>query len=87
MKEYLSPSTNKVKVKISDAYENSKTITFTITVAILQISSYFTTSTPFEAGAPVTYTYIPTGAMEKTIHFIVDDIEVGTAVVTISGAQ
>lgn len=87
VKDYLSQGGNKVRVTISDAYENSRTITFNITVAVLRISSYFTTSTPFVAGASVAYTYIPFGAMEKTVHFIVDSTEVGTDVVMISGAQ
>ena len=84
---YLSAGTNKVKVKVTDVYENSKTLNFTINIVALRINSYFATSTAFEAGEPVTYTYIPIGAVEKTVHFIVDGTSVGTSVTSISGAQ
>ena len=84
---YLSSGTNKIKVRIADSYDNSRTINFTVNVVVLTITSYFSTAGTFEAGAQVPYTYTPFGATEKTVHFIVDGTEVGTAVVTLSGAQ
>lgn len=85
--EFLSSGTNKVKFKITDEYDNSRTINFTINMVALRITSYFSAESAFDAGTPVTYTYTPVGAVEKTVHFIVDGSSVGTSVVTISGAQ
>ena len=85
--DFLSTGTNKVKVKITDVYDNAKTVTFTITVVVFTISSYFSASSTFEAGSVVQYTYIPVGAVEKTVYFIVDGTQVGTSTVTASGFQ
>jgi len=85
--DYLSTGVNKVKVKVADVYDNSKTITFTITVVELSISSSFDISGTFAAGTSIDYTYTPTGAVDKTVYFKVDGTTVGTATVTTSGRQ
>ncbi len=85
--DYLTSGTNKVKVKISDVYDNSKTITFTITVIELTLTSSFDSSATFNAGDVVPFTYTPVGAVEKTVYFVVDGTQIGTAIVTTSGRQ
>lgn len=82
---YLSAGTNKVKVRISDTYDQGKTITFNITSITLSISSTFDTSTPYSS--IINFPYTPIGAVEKTIHFIVDGTEIGTQVTSVSGRQ
>ena len=84
---YLSAGAQRVKVKISDVYDNAKTITYTVTVAELTLTSSFDTSGVFAADSVIEYTYTPTGAVEKTVHFVVDGTQVGTDVVTTSGRQ
>lgn len=83
--QYLSTGTNKVKVRISDTYDQGKTITFNITVIALSISSTFDASTIFEG--IITFPYTPVGAVEKTVHFILDGTEIGTQVTSVSGRQ
>lgn len=85
--DLLATGTNKVKVKISDVYDNVKTITFTISVIELSLRSSFDSSSTFNAGEAIDFMYIPTGAAEKTVHFFVDGTQVGTSVVTVSGRQ
>ena len=85
--EYLSTGSQKVKVKIADSYDNSRTLTYTVTVVELTLASSFSTSGTFAAGQAVAYTYTPTGAVDKTVHFEVDGEEVATTVVTVSGRQ
>lgn len=85
--DVLSLGSNKVKISVSDAYENTKSMTFTIKTIELKIASSFSTSGEFTAGNVITYTYIPYGAVEKVVHFVVDGEEVATQTVTASGKQ
>lgn len=84
---FLTAGTNRIKLKITDVYENSKTFSFTIAVISLRLTSNFDTSGIFNAGEAVGYTYTPVGAVEKTVYFEVDGVTIGTAQVTQSGFQ
>ena len=84
---YLHAGSNKVKVSIADVYDNTRTITFTITVVELTISSTFDATSAYSAGAPVTFVYTPVGAVEKTVYFYVDNTKVGEVSVAASGRQ
>lgn len=84
---YLATGSNKVKVTITDVYENARTVTFTVTVVELSISSSFDANTTYEAGSTITFPYVPVGAVEKTVYFVVDGSRTGTATVTASGRQ
>lgn len=84
---YLTSGSNKVKITVTDVYDNARTITYTVTVVELIVTSSFDTSVPYTAGQTIQYTYTPTGALEKTVYFVVDGRPVGTAVVLTSGRQ
>ena len=84
---YLNMGSNKVRVRVSDVYENAKTITFTVVSVELSIISSFDTTSTYAAGETVDFTYVPKGALDKTVHFEVDGTEVATTVVTTSGRQ
>ena len=83
----LATGTNRTKLNISDVYGNSRTITFTVNCVELSILSSFDTSLAFTAGQAIEYTYVPKGAIEKTVHFSVDGTELSTETVTASGRQ
>ena len=83
---YLSSGSNKVKVRVSDTYDQGKTITFNISSIVLTISSSFD-STNIYSTEDINYPYTPVGEVEKTVHFIVDNVEVGTEVTPVSGRQ
>lgn len=85
--QYLVAGSNKVRLTITDVYDNTRSLTYTITVVALSITSNFDTSATFTAGEPISYTYIPNGAVEKTVYFIVDGVQAGTDTVTASGRQ
>ena len=80
--DYLSAGSNSVKVEVSDVYGNKKSIRFSIKVHSVSISSHFDGSRAYTGAIPFTYT--PVGDVEKTVHFLVDGKEIGTATVTTS---
>ena len=85
IKDYLSSGSNNVKLTVSDTYGNSRTINFSVTVVSISLSSTFDTTAVFSDA--ITFTYIPTGNIEKTVHFILDGTEIGTATTAVSGRQ
>lgn len=82
---WLGAGTNAVKATVSDVYGNSRTVNFSVTVVAVSIAS------PFDAGTPctgaITYPYIPTGSVDKTVHFVLDGAELGTVETAVSGRQ
>ena len=83
--KYLSTGANMVKVNITDVYGNSRTINYSVSVVDVSVSSTFDASVPYSG--PITYTYTPVGNVAKTMHFVVDGTELGTAEVSASGRQ
>lgn len=83
--KYLSTGANMVKVNITDAYGNGRTINYSVSVVEVSVSSTFDAGIPYSG--PITYTYTPVGNVTKTIHFLVDGTELGTAEVSASGRQ
>lgn len=83
--KFLSTGANMVKVNVADVYGNSRTINYSVSVVEVSVSS------TFDAGVPctgaITYTYTPVGNVAKTMHFIVDGREIGTAEISASGRQ
>ena len=82
---YLSAGENAVKLNVTDVYGNSRSLSFTLTVVALELTSTFDSSVAY-SGA-IAFPYTPTAAVEKTMHFLVDGTEIGTATVTASGRQ
>ena len=85
--DYLVAGANTIRLRISDVYGNSRNISFSVKAVQLTLASSFDSSVIYTAGASVDYTYTPTGAVEKTVYFIVDGNTIGTASVTASGRQ
>ena len=74
-----------VKLNVTDIYGNSRTINFNITTVSLVLTSSFDATVPYTGAFE--FPYIPTGSSEKTVHFIMDGTEIGTASVLTSGRQ
>lgn len=83
--KYLATGANMVKVNVTDAYGNGRTINYSVSVVEVSVSSTFDVSVPYSG--PITYTYTPVGNVTKTMHFVVDGTELGTAEVSASGRQ
>jgi len=82
---YVSAGSNIVKVRISDVYNNSRTINFNVTVVVLSISSTFDSSVVYTDTIPFPYT--PVGAVPKTVHFVLDGRQLTTQQTSVSGRQ
>ena len=82
---YLGIGSNKVKVRISDVYDQAKTTTFSITSIELGISSSFDTDTVYTGG--ITFPYTPVGAVAKTVYFYLDNHLLGTQETSVSNRQ
>lgn len=83
--KFLSTGANMVKVNVTDAYGNGRTINYSVSVVEVSVSSTFDVSVPYSG--PITYTYTPVGNVTKTMHFVVDGTELDTAEVSASGRQ
>jgi len=83
--DFLAVGTNSVKLVLMDAYGNSRSLNFTISVAALSLASPFDATVPY-TGA-IAYPYIPTGSAAKTMHFKLDGTEREPVVVNVSGRQ
>ena len=68
--EYIGAGTNEVKITCMDIYSNSKSLSYTVNAIMLKITSTFDDSLTYSQDINVRY--IPYGAIEKTIHFVVD---------------
>lgn len=82
---YLSSGTNTVTIRIQDIYGNTKNMRFTVELVAISLSSSFD-YTVVQTG-DITFTYTPVGAVEKTIHFLVDGSEIATVTTSYSGRQ
>lgn len=82
---YLAAGTNNISVKVTNSENVTKTMTYTITVAAVSLTSSFDASVPYTG--VISFPYTPVGIAEKTMHFELDGVEIGTAVVTTSGRQ
>ena len=83
--KYISAGTNKVLVEIGDIYGNARLISYTINAVSISISSYFDGTLAYTGD--ISFSYIPVGAVNKKVHFVVDGTEIGTRVVAVSGRE
>ena len=82
---YLVSGTNIVEVRALDAYSNMDKVVAQITTVSIGLSSNFNADRVLKG--VVSYTYIPVGAVQKKVYFIVDGKEKGTQIVNTSNEQ
>lgn len=82
--DYLTIGSNKVKLTITDEAGTIATKTWTIQIVDVKLESSFndTLTYPLEN---ISFNYIPYGAIEKTIHFILDGVELDSVTTPNSG--
>lgn len=83
--KYLAAGANVVKVNIEDVYGNSRTISYSITSVAISVSSSFDASIPYQG--IISFPVTPVGAVQKTVHLLVDGQEVGNMSTPVSGRQ
>ena len=81
---YVSEGANNVKITCSDIYSNSKSLSYVVNTVAIRITSTFSDAQVYNGD--ITIRYIPYGLIEKTIHFVVDDVDT-TVTVTETGTQ
>lgn len=81
----VNEGTNIVRLTCMDKYSNSRNLGYTVEMVSLRLSSGFDATVPYSGD--IHYTYTPTIRANKTVHFILDGSEIGTANVTESGRE
>lgn len=82
---YLTTGNNKVKVRVSDTYDQGKTITYNITSIALSITSTFDASTFYNS--VINFPFIPVGEVEKTVYRKLDGVEAEVMTTPVSNRQ
>ena len=85
LNDYLSSGTNPVQIRITDVYNQVRTVAFNIVVLDLRVTSSLNTSSPFEGSIPVPIT--PYGEVEKTLYWELDGNVIHTQNTSASGRQ
>ncbi|MBR5795585.1 MAG: hypothetical protein IKY26_05535 [Erysipelotrichaceae bacterium] len=77
--EYLSvASDQKITLIISDDIGTMQQKTWYVSVVDVKLDSTFDDTRKYTANSPVTFTYTPYGAVDKTVHYLLDGREIGT---------
>lgn len=83
--EFVSIGTHKFTLTVTDEGGSISVKTWTVQMVDVRIETSFNDQVKYAANAPVTFTYTPYGAIEKTIHFKLDGVELEPVNTTISG--
>ena len=77
--EYLSvASDQKLTLIISDDIGTRQQKTWYVSVVDVKLESNFDDTRKYTANSPVVFTYTPYGAVDKTVHYLLDGKEIGT---------
>lgn len=82
---WLSTGANTVKLLVTDAYQNTAELIYTIEVVSVSVKSNFDGNVICKG--PTHYYYTPIGAAVKTVYFLLDGAEIGRETVTVSNQQ
>ena len=80
---YLTPGDNTVVVSVTDADGESRSLTWNINSIEISIESTFDYTIAYDE--KITFKFIAKGGVSKIIHFILDNVEQETTVITSSG--
>lgn len=80
-----TPGTHLVEFMFTNKLNATVVLSFVIEVISLSMASNFDDTVAYTGN--ITFAYIPTGAIEKTIHFVIDGVETYADVINASGRQ
>jgi hypothetical protein len=83
--EHLITGSNMVRVTVKDSTGSSRSLSYTIEVISMSISSSIDPALVYSG--EIVYRYTPVGAINKTVHFVLDGKELGTVETSASNRQ
>jgi hypothetical protein len=85
MTDYVNIGTQKFTLTVVDAAGSVAVKSWTVQKVDVRLESSFSDKIAYEANKPVNFTYTPYGAVSKTVHFILDGVEIDTTTTSSSG--
>lgn len=86
LKGRLNLGSNNVTVRVTDGYNNVRSVSFRVQKASLILTSTFADDMLYKS-LPVAFRYTPIGTGSKAIRFWLNDVEIASEVTTASGKQ
>ena len=83
--DFVGVGTQKLTLTIVDDGGSAVVKTWTIQIVDVRLESAFSDKITYAANKTVNFTYTPYGAVAKTVHFILDGVELDPVVTTASG--
>ena len=85
MTEHVNIGTQKFVLTVVDAAGSVAVKSWTVQKVDVRLESSFSDKIAYEANKAVNFTYTPYGAINKTVHFVLDGTEIGTVATSSSG--
>lgn len=85
MTDYVNIGTQKFTLTVVDAAGSVAVKSWTVQKVDIRLESSFSDKIAYEANSAVNFTYTPYGAVNKTVHFVLDGTEIGTVATSSSG--
>lgn len=85
MTEHVNIGTQKFVLTVVDAAGSVAVKSWTVQKVDVRLESSFSDKIAYEANKAVNFTYTPYGAINKTVHFVLDGTEIGTVTTSSSG--
>lgn len=83
--EFVSVGTHKFTLTVTDEGGSVSVKSFTVQMVDVRIETSFNDQVTYAANEPISFTYTPYGAIEKTIHFKLDGEELESVNTSVSG--
>lgn len=85
--EFVNVGTQKFTLTVTDDGGNTVVKTWTVQMVDVRIESSFSDRATYEANKTINFTYTPYGAVQKTVHFVLDGEELPSVTTTSSGTS
>lgn len=83
--DYCNIGTQKFTLTVTDEGGSTVVKTWTVQIVDVRIESAFSDRITYPAGSAVNFTYTPYGSVQKTVHFILDGVELQSVTTSASG--
>lgn len=83
--EFVTTGTHKFTLTVTDEGGSMSVKTWTVQMVDVRIESAFNDQVTYPIGKDVSFTYTPHGAIDKTVHFKLDGVELENITTSVSG--